>query len=172
MLEDLVRTLAEASLNEELGRSDLEVIDQAASCCHEVLELWPRIERAVRRFPQTLVHGSFSRRNMVVIPTSGQPVLGVFDWGAAGRGVPARDLLKLADPKIAGSVAIYWLKFPDVAPSDQELLIAVGRLIRAVEHMSWVAPGRHQPSLEEPISRLAAHGGQLVAARDVLLRLV
>jgi len=172
MLEDLVRTLAQASLNEELGRSDLEAIEQAASCCHEVSELWPRIERAVRRLPQTLVHGSFSRRNMVVIPTSGQPVLGVFDWGAAGCGVPARDLVKLVDPKVAGSVAIYWRKFPDVAPSDQDLLVAVGRLIRAVEHMSWVAPGCHHPCLSEPMRRLAAHGAQLVAARDVLLGLV
>jgi Phosphotransferase enzyme family len=174
MLEDLVRILPEAACNQELGRTDVEVLDEAATCCRYLLELWPSVESAAGHLPHTLVHGSFSGRNMLVTSTSAAtgPVLSVFDWGAAGWGVPARDLGNLVSPKIAGTVATYWRRFPDVTASDRDLLVALGRIFRAVEHMTWVAPRLSYPWVEEPMRRAAFHGTELVAACDALRRLV
>jgi hypothetical protein len=172
MLEDLVRILPEAACNQELGRADVEVIDEVATCCRNLLELWPSVESAAGHLPHTLVHGSFSGRNMLVTSTAAGPVLSVFDWGAAGWGVPARDLGKLVSPKIAGTAATYWRRFPDATASDRDLLVALGRIFRAVEHMTWVAPRLKYPWVEEPMRRATFHGTELVAAGDALRRLV
>jgi Phosphotransferase enzyme family len=172
MLEGLVRTLPAAAGNEELGRAEVEVLDDATSCCQGLLALWPAVESAVAPLPHTLVHGSFSRRNMLVASTTTGPVLSVFDWAAAGWGIPARDLVKLASPTIAGTAATYWRILPDVGASDRDLLIALGRLFRAVEHMSWLAPRLSYPGVEQPMRKAAAHFAELVAGCDVLRRLV
>ncbi|MGY1737094.1 phosphotransferase family protein [Geodermatophilus sp. SYSU D00684] len=172
MLDDLVHLLPAAAGNPELGPDDLEVLERTADCCHELSDLWPRLVLAVEEFPRTLVHGSFSQRNMLIATRHGRPVLHVFDWGAAGWGVPARDLGKLVEAKIAGPESRYWRRFPEVARADRALLLAAGRLFRAIEHLGWVAPRLSRSWVEEPMRTATAHADRLVATSAVLRRLL
>jgi hypothetical protein len=177
MLDDLIRSLPAAAGNPELNRADVGVVDKAATCCRDLVDLWPSIERAAAALPHSLVHGSFSRRNMLVAPTADGPALRAFDWGAAGWGVPARDVAKLVGPTIAGNgvagtAETYWRGFPELAIADREFLIALGGLFRAIEHLTWVAARLRYPCVEGPLRKAAARTVELTTADSVLRRLV
>jgi hypothetical protein len=79
------------------------------------------VEGACGRTPRTLIHGDFAPKNMRVRTGPDGLALLPFDWGSAGWGVTAADLVQSGIP-----LSTYWAN-PDLA------------VYRAVVRESWPA---------------------------------
>lgn len=145
--------------NRALGVDGRASVDHLADLLRTVDQEWADIERACSAWAPTLVHGSFSARNMRVVKSAGGPCLRVFDWGAAGSGPVARDIAKLVGASIGGDAARYLAS----AAADPGVLrlVAVGRLFRTIEHLRWVVPRLEYSWVEGPLSVVRRHVGQL-----------
>jgi hypothetical protein len=128
--------VADASLSTHERR----VVESLGRCTTELDGRWPDLGAAGSRWRTTLVHGSFSHRNMRVRDNR----LLVFDWGAAGWGPPARDVAKLVGARIGGDPGEYRRALASRSSmiDDAQLreVVTLGGLFRGVEHLSWAVP--------------------------------
>jgi len=157
-----VRETISLFLQNTSSNSNLGILQEIITHCDRIEAEWKKLEAICRQFPHTLVHGSFSHRNMRV--RTGKPGVEilVYDWGAAGWGSAARDLARLTTKKIGGDLRLYFNTFKTHYPlvdfyeiKAQELL---GKLFRIVEHMSWYVDCLYLDDMvEQSMNKLQGH---------------
>jgi hypothetical protein len=120
---------------------------------------WGRIEEACDGAPRSLVHGDFARRNLRTIHRrSGSEPL-VFDWGAAGYGLPGLDLLHVDLESYASEARQYW---PDLDRDGLERQLWIGRLFRGVlAPIKWRAASLGAAWVAGPLRDLAVFVSRL-----------
>ena len=156
LLDGIIHTIAETRENPALGSAGRTEVDRLQKLLVGFAAAWEGIHRLTARLESTLVHGSFSVRNMRISRATSQPTLLVFDWGAAGWGSPARDVAKLASAKLAGDADIYCHRRGLDARTGPSL-VALGDLFRVIEHLDWSVPMLGYPSVEEPLAKVKKH---------------
>lgn len=165
MLASLVCTLPEVRENPVIGNAGRQALDRLQHLLFTFTEAWDHIEQLAADFEQTLVHGSFGPRNMRVCSMASGPALLVFDWGAAGWGIPARDVAKLASGAIAGDPGIYCTR-RGLNGNSGPRLVALGTLFRSVEHLHWMVPALAYKWVDGPLETVGKHAAQLQALAD------
>jgi thiamine kinase-like enzyme len=154
-LQSGAKTLRNAS-NPELKADDLAVLESIVSKCEFLESRWHQVEELCAGFPQTLVHGDFTAKNLRVQPGRAGIALLPFDWELASWGVPAADLAQSArlgkgvHPTRKGAFSAhpdlvsYWVVVRDHWPSvDLQTIQRVancGSLFRCLAAINWAAP--------------------------------
>lgn len=103
--------------NPALTGEDVAVLAAIVRRCEAVASRWGEVERLCEEAPRTFIHGDFAPKNMRVRARPTGSVLLPFDWGSAGWGVPAADLVQAAPPSDHGTgwgLSSYWAS-PDLA---------------------------------------------------------
>jgi hypothetical protein len=89
--------------NPALGEADRDVLGSLLHGCEQLASGWEKIQSACDRMPRTLVHGDFAAKNIHIRYGAGGGAGGgvgsglallPFDWGQAGWGMPAIDLVQ------------------------------------------------------------------------------
>jgi hypothetical protein len=96
--------------NPKLTTDDLRVLESIVSKCEFLESRWRQVEELCAGFPQTLVHGDFTAKNLRVQTGRAGVALLPFDWEMAGWGVPAADLAQSARPAKKGNFSAH----PDI----------------------------------------------------------
>jgi hypothetical protein len=174
LLHQIGRELRGVRGNATLAESHVQEVDSLSQLVDRLLSDWPKTEQLEARFTVSLVHGSFSHRNMRVRTEDGTPRLVVFDWGAAGWGVPARDIAKLLGSSISGDASSYRASAEAWSPSpvdDHAVLVMadLGLLFRAIEHLAWVVPSLKYEWVEVPMNSVQKNHARLKEAASRLL---
>jgi hypothetical protein len=112
-----------------LSRPDASRLARLAAWCATTEARWPDVAVFCEGMPSTLVHADFVGENVRVRDESGGLVLIPFDWGTAGWGVPARDLVGIDITCYYSTVRHRW---PGVGEKDLRRLARVGRLFRKI----------------------------------------
>jgi aminoglycoside phosphotransferase (APT) family kinase protein len=117
---------------EEVGELHgiLAKLDQAEA-------VWPRIEALCARFPDTLVHGDFRRKNVYLRRGSRGVELLPIDWETAGWGVPAIDLTRI---DITAYCAVAQRAWPELHFDAVSRVAVVGRIFSQLAAIDWVSP--------------------------------
>ncbi len=122
---------------------------------------WSRVAEVCKALPRTLVHGSFSRKNLRVQKCAGGTSLLVFDWEFAGWGVAATDFAQFGDkaawPDLNAYCSVLNCAYPRLQLEDVERVAACGNFFRMVDAVRWLV------TFEEPGS-----GSHLVKAIETL----
>jgi hypothetical protein len=84
-------TLLGSLTNPALTGDDVAVLREVVRQCEAVAAHWGQVQRLCAGMPRTFIHGDFAPKNIRV--RSG-PTLVPFDWGSAGWGVTAADLVQ------------------------------------------------------------------------------
>src|SRR5262245_34974607 len=133
--------------NPALSAADVAVLEAVVRQGDVAAAHWGQVEKLCAGAPRTLIHGDFAPKNMRVRTGPAGTVLLPFDWGSAGWGVPAADLVQAAptDSGAGPALAAYWAS-PDLAvygsvvresglpfaAGDLRPLAAVGKLFRCL----------------------------------------
>jgi hypothetical protein len=102
--------------NPALTAEDVALLAAVVRRCEAVASRWGKVERLCKGVPRTFIHGDFAPKNMRVRARPAGGVLLPFDWGSAGWGVPAADLVQAALPSDRGTgwdLSSYWAS-PDL----------------------------------------------------------
>jgi hypothetical protein len=134
--------------NPELKADDLMVLESIVSKCEFLESRWRQVEEICAGFPQTLVHGDFTAKNLRVQAGRAGIALLTFDWEMAGWGVPAADMAQSARLGSGFSarpdLVSYWVVVRDDWPSlDLQTIQRVancGSLFRSLAAIHWAAP--------------------------------
>src|SRR5216683_1616365 len=102
--------------------------------------------------PETVVHGDQKEKNMRVTEGTAGLRLLVFDWEAAGWGVPAPDLASC--PDLAAYHSIIQRCWPAVEQEDVQRMAQVGKLFRALAAVDWETWRLEFDNVERPILNL------------------
>jgi hypothetical protein len=98
------------------------------------------VERVCERAPRTLIHGDFAPKNMRVRSGPEGIALLPFDWGSAGWGVPAADLVQSgilldaywANPDLAIYRSVVRESWPYLDGGDLRPLSTFGKIFRCL----------------------------------------
>jgi hypothetical protein len=165
---DAIRELAASvACDASLSSDERQGVESLRQCADELDRRWSDVCALDSRWPPTLVHGSFSHRNMRVRDNR----LLVFDWGAAGWGSAARDVVKLVGAGIGGDATVYreaCSLHPRADETDLGNLLAVGGVLRGLEHLSWVVPKLQYEWRDGVIETIERH---IVRVRESVSRL-
>ena len=142
----LSATLAHINLPPE----ESAVVETVLVQCNFLQAHWDQIERWCDRMPQTLVHGDFKPKNVVIRRAAAGPVLLPFDWEASGWGVPAEDLAYVDLAAYHDAVKRYC---PGVTVRDVGRMKIVGRILRGLSEFCWESV-KFDPSWVGSIAKL------------------
>jgi hypothetical protein len=133
-----------------LALGDRAVLGAVAGQCEVVESHWYRVEGLCSGLPRSLIHGDFAPKNMRIRTGPAGAALLPFDWGSAGWGVPAADLVQSG---ASSDLWSYWAS-PDLASyrlalggawtyhevRDLQLVTAVGKIFRCLVCIDLDAP--------------------------------
>jgi hypothetical protein len=126
---------------------------------------WPDLEELLGRMPKCLVHADFFGKNIRVRDDGFGPRLYVFDWGAAGWGVPAEDFAGL-------DISIYWRairgSWPHLDLETLERLSAAGTIFRCLACIEPTAASAAQGWADWAVLDLERYEGPLAQAIGAL----
>lgn len=165
MFGAIAQTLDEVRGNPAFSSADKTGLKSLRKLLSGFSETWVRIEQLSSNFAPTLVHGSFGPRNLRVSGVGAGSTLHAFDWGAAGWGVPARDVARLESNGIRGDLDAYCTRC-GLAARDGSRLVALGRLFRALEHLRWIVPRLAYDWVEGPMATVSKHAAELQIVAD------
>jgi len=133
--------------NPVLTPDDVALLEQHQARLCDVAARWDRLEEVCEGAPRTLVHGDFNGKNLRLRSENGHSSIVVFDWEAAGWGVPAADLAQAAQfSSLSASPDLpsYWSmvreRWPNASPDALERLAHCGSAFRALAGLSWALP--------------------------------
>lgn len=144
--ERLARTRA---LN-HLPPDESAIVEAVIGQCDFLQARWDKIRRWCDGMPNTLVHGDFKPKNVVIRRTAEGPVLLPFDWEASGWGVPAEDLAYVDLAAYRNAVK---RSCSDVTVQEARRMKIVGRIFRGLSEFSWESV-KFQPSWVGSIAKL------------------
>jgi hypothetical protein len=167
-------------INPALGAEDVAVLAAVVRQCEAVASRWGEVERWCAGMPRTFIHGDFAPKNMRV--RSGPPgsVLLPFDWGSAGWGVPAADLVQAAltpDRATGWDLSAYWAS-PDLPAycsavrecgwrldvQDVRPLAAIGKIFRCLICINLDAQCFTTPWVEFGVRKMRVYGAEMADA--------
>src|SRR5262245_45162271 len=99
--------------NPALTGGDVGVLREVVRQCEVIAAHWGDVQRVCAGLPRTFVHGDFAPKNVRVRVGTGVLTLVPFDWGSAGWGVPAADLVQAGSAPDHGTDWGYWAS-PDL----------------------------------------------------------
>lgn len=137
--------------NSALTSRDLQVVEGVLSQGHLLESRWDRVEELCHRFPRTLVHGDFAKKNFRVRSTKSGINLLAFDWEVAGYGIPAPDIAELSGRGVPRQrvdrylpdteLVDYWSVVPeswsDLGLTALKELAELGAVFRLLAAISW-----------------------------------
>jgi Ser/Thr protein kinase RdoA (MazF antagonist) len=107
-------TLLRHLTNPALSGGDVGVLREVVRQCEVVAAHWGQVQRGCAGMPRTFIHGDFAPKNVRVRADPRGPTIVPFDWGSAGWGVPAADLVQAGSAPDRGTDWGYWAS-PDLA---------------------------------------------------------
>lgn len=131
-------------------------------CQFDLLEShWDQAEAFCEGAPQTLVHGDFAARNLRVRNDQAGMALLPFDWGEAGWGAPAVDIMQVDVASYWSMVRSHW-QWLDV-DAVQRLAVA-GKIFRCLDAVYWELPRFRYKWLKTPIYNMGVYASRLADA--------
>jgi 3',5'-cyclic AMP phosphodiesterase CpdA len=149
-----------------------DLLRSVAAQCADLAERWRIVEALCAGMPEALTHGDFVRKNLRVRDGGDGPALVVFDWEAAGWGVPAMDLHLVNRSAYRDAVVEEW---PDVDADAIEAAATAGRIFWHVVAIRWGArdlADEHRPAARIAFERITRHHGPLAEAMEMAERQV
>lgn len=134
LLQEAREVIVNYIANNDLQAEDRNPLATIVSQYDLLESRWDRFVALCDTLPWTLVHGDFVRKNIRVHGNHQQPTLLPYDWGEAGWGPPAIDIVQV-DP------TAYWLVAKDHwfrlgLPVIQRAAKA-GRIFRCLDAVFW-----------------------------------
>lgn len=136
-------TIRQYLTNPALTADDVTVLNAVVAQCKVVASHWSQVEALCEGMPRTLIHGDFAPKNMRV--QSGQIGLNLlpFDWGSAGWGVTAADLVQSgmtshshwdywASPDLAAYCRVVRESWPHLDLPHIQSLAIIGKIFRCL----------------------------------------
>jgi hypothetical protein len=146
-----------------LKPDDLEPL-KAILCQCDILESrWDQVEAFCEGIPRTLVHGDFAVKNLRVRSSPAGMILLPFDWGEAGWGVPAIDLMDV-DVDVAAYWSVVDAHWPWLGVQAIQRLAIVGKIFRCLDAINWTLPDFKYLGLKSPISCMRIYRSRLADA--------
>jgi hypothetical protein len=124
---------------------------------------WAHFGALCEGTPQTLVHGDFVAKNIRGRSSQTGMTILPFDWGEAGWGTPALDVMQVDPTMYWSTVRGYW---PWLDAHTVQRLRTVGRIFRCLDTMYWMLPS-FQYERKKPISSMNIYASQLADAIQV-----
>lgn len=137
------------SANPSLNTDDHALLEAILAHCDYLSAHWGRLASICQGMPQTLVHGDFIGKNVVVRSSRDGIIFLPYDWEKAGWGIPAEDISRVDIPTYWSTVRDYW---PGLGAKAFKRLANVGRVFRCLVFLHWIAPSLADESLEEPVN--------------------
>jgi hypothetical protein len=134
--------------NPALTRDDVTVLSAIVRQCEVVAAHWSVVERFCAAMPHTLIHGDFAPKNMRVRPHGQGLTLAPFDWGSAGWGVAAADLVQWgtstgwgywASPDLDMYSSVVRDRWPELAVEHLRTAAWIGKVFRCLVCVSLSA---------------------------------
>jgi hypothetical protein len=122
---------------------------------------WDRVEAFCEGAPHTLIHGDFAARNLRVRNDQAGMALLPFDWGEAGWGVPAVDIMQVDVLSYSSSVHGHW---PWLDLHAIQRLAIVGKIFRCLDAVYWQLPSFKYQWLKVPIYNMGIYASRLADA--------
>jgi hypothetical protein len=120
--------------------NDVARLTSLVSQCNSLESRWEELAESCDGAPSTLVHADFVAENVRVRNNPKGVTLLPFDWGTAGWGMPARDLVGLDVAVYHAEVQYVWPRLDIETIRHLAKLGEVCRLIAAVHHASKGLP--------------------------------
>jgi len=128
-LSSAVDLLEQALGGGAIADPDAAQLARLAKWCMTTQARWPEVVQFCGSMPCTFVHADFVGENVRVRQTEDGLTLLPFDWGTAGWGIPARDLVGLDVGCYHAAVRDWW---PAISEADIRGLVRIGRLFRKI----------------------------------------
>ena len=117
---------------------DLVHMEAIITKCDFLEAHWDKVEDLYQELPQTIVHGDFVSKNLRVHSNHDENTFLPFDWGEAGWGPPAIDIIHVEPfaywSNVRGSWS--WLSLQDILSSAE-----VGKIFRSIDAIYWELSG-------------------------------
>jgi hypothetical protein len=161
--------------NPALTRQDRAVLHAVVRQCETVAAHWGRVQALCAGMPRTFIHGDFAPKNIRVRDDRAGPALVPFDWGSAGWGVPAADLVQAggppdtwwgywANPDLAAYCSVVRGAWPHLDAPDLRGFAAVGKLFRCLVCIALDAQRLAAEWVERPVQNMRVYGAQVADA--------
>jgi hypothetical protein len=136
---DIVQA-SQGHISESLDRDEFDTTQQswltgALEAFERVESVWPKLAELCADIPETVIHGDFSAKNLI-LDTSGRIV--ALDWGSAGWGVPATDLRYVDARSYYVAVSSWW---PGLSVQAIEGAATAGHVLEQIARLRGVAEG-------------------------------
>src|SRR5213596_254912 len=172
-LVQAVRGLMKEHLdNPVLSPEDVIFIEGVQARLDDLATRWNLVEEICDGVPQTLVHGDFNGKNIRLRSGNGDTTILVFDWEAAGWGVPAVDLAQLGVPSSGLSanpdIQTYWStvrdRWPGTSPEAVQRLASCGTVFRALAALHWESCNLATEWASRSVSNIRLYDAELAHA--------
>lgn len=113
---------------------DQGVVATVIAQCDFLESRWDCVERWCAELPQTLVHGDFKPKNVIIQFSLGAPNVLVFDWETSGWGPPTEDLAYVDPSAYFSAVRDFW---PGIGARRMDHMAILGRIFRGLSEYVW-----------------------------------
>jgi len=171
------RLLAAGRASVEAGRhnpaltpAQRRVVEAVLGWLDAVEGEWGALEQFCGGLPETLVHGDFRPRNLLVLGGRTKMRLCPIDWELAGWGLVAPDLAPLRGPALepqvdpAAYVSVARQRWPDADLAGFREQVTAGSVLRWLAAVEWAAQSLAHPSLVKPVGYLNEYVPELLLA--------
>jgi Phosphotransferase enzyme family len=161
--------------NPAVTREDRAVLGEVVRQCEVVAGHWGRVQGLCEGMPRTFIHGDFAPKNIHVRAGQAEPALVPFDWGSAGWGVPAADLVQAggppdtwwgywANPDLGAYCSVARGAWPRLDVQELRGFAAVGQLFRCLTCIALDAQRLAEERVERPVRNMRVYGAQVAEA--------
>lgn len=131
-----------------LQADDMACLKTIVSQCDLLETHWRRVEEFCEEMPETLVHGDFVNRNLLIRNSQVGITLFPFDWGEAGWGALATDLMHVDLGAYSSIVRDNW---PSLNAQAIQRSARIGKIFRCLDAISWDLPDLNYEWLTKPL---------------------
>jgi hypothetical protein len=148
-------------VNHTFQADDSAPLETIASHCDVLESIWDEVGALCERLPRTLIHGDFVPKNLRVLSNQAGMALLPFDWGEAGWGVPATDIMQVEIDAYWSAVRDHWswLSFQAICRSAM-----VGKIFRCLDAIYWELEGFRPKGSNKTISCMRIYESSLTDA--------
>lgn len=124
-------------INLKLRDGDRASLKSIVNLCDMLISHWDQVERYCDNIPWTLIHGDFVAKNLRIKDNQNGMSLFPFDWGEAGWGVPAVDIMHVDVEAYYSILHDYW-PWLDVWTIQRSAI--AGKFFRFIDALHWELP--------------------------------
>lgn len=134
-----------------LQANDIASLKTIVSQCELLETHWRQVEAICEELPETLVHGDFVKRNLRIRNSQFGITLFPFDWGEAGWGAPAIDIMHVDLGAYRSIVRDNW---PWLNSKEIQRSAKIGKIFRCLDAISWDLPDFNYQWLTKPLGNM------------------